>query len=273
MKLKNALLPIGRKHLFHMVQPSIWPFLVSCGFFLLLSGFIYYIHRIYFGSVLVVISLGFIIFCAYSWFSDIITESTYLGQHTLIVKRGLKRGFLLFLVSEFMLFFGFFWALFHSAICPSILLGSIWPPIGLKVISTWGYPFFNTALLVISGFGVTWSHRGIALGLFTEAVDGLLIAIILGIIFLILQCYEYYMTDINIFDGIYASTFYMLTGLHGCHVIIGVLFLLVNFIRLIFNHFTSNHYLGFVFSIWYWHFVDVVWIAVFVSVYWWGGYI
>lgn len=262
----------GRKHLFHIVFPSIWPLLTSISVFFVVSGFIYFIHRIWFGGWFFLFGIMLLLYCSYFWFSDIIIESTFLGYHTLIVKKGLKLGFLLFLVSEFMLFFGFFWAFFHSSICPSILLGSIWPPVGITVISFIGYPFFNTVLLVVSGFAVTWAHRGIALGSLTEALDGLCLSIILGLVFLFLQIYEYNDAYFNISDSIYASTFYMLTGLHGCHVLVGVCFLTVNLIRLLLNHFTTTHYLGFVFSIWYWHFVDIVWIGVFIIVYWWGGY-
>lgn len=264
---------LGRKHLFHMVTPSIWPFFTALALFFFLSGLIFYIHRIWFGGWLVLLGLVNLCICAYYWFSDIITEATFLGFHTLIVRRGLKRGFLLFLVSELMLFFGFFWAFFHSALCPSIIFGSIWPPIGINVIGFSGYPFFNTVLLIISGFAVTWAHRGIALGYLSEVIDGLIVSILLGLCFLGLQIYEYYTATFNIVDSVYASTFYMLTGLHGCHVFVGVFFLIINLIRVCRHHFTVRHYLGLVFAIWYWHFVDIVWIIVFVSVYWWGGYL
>lgn len=148
-----------------------------------------------------------------------------------------------------MLFLGFFWAFFHSSLCPSIVLGSIWPPIGLHIIKTADYPFFNTVLLIVSGFAVTWAHRGIALGSFPEVIDGLLLAIALGLCFLILQINEYYESNFNLNDGIYASTFFMLTGLHGCHVFIGIFLLIFNLIRVCFHHFTSKHYLGLIFSI------------------------
>lgn len=273
MSKKSKLNTHGRNHLFHMVQPSSWPIFTAYGLFIFLSGLIYYMHCLTYGGIYMIAGFILLVYCAYFWFSAIISEATFLGYHTLVVKRGLKRGFLLFLVSELMLFLGFFWAFFHSAFCPSILLGSIWPPIGLTIIGAWGYPFFNTILLIVSGFGVTWAHRGIALGLLVEAIDGLCLAIFLGGLFLILQIYEYYEADFNISDGVYASTFYMLTGLHGCHVFIGVFLLAISLLRLCRQHFTTTHYLGFVFSIWYWHFVDAVWIGVFVAVYWWGGYL
>jgi cytochrome c oxidase subunit 3 len=168
-----------------------------------------------------------------------------------------------------MLFFGFFWAFFHSALCPSIELGAIWPPVGLHVIPVFDFPLFNTFILIISGFSVTWAHRGISLGSFKEAIDGLILTILLGLFFIFLQGLEYYESTFNLQDGIYPSVFFLLTGLHGCHVIVGVCFLFICFISLLFNHFLTNHYLRFVFAVWYWHFVDVVWIILFLTVYCW----
>ena len=171
-----------------------------------------------------------------------------------------------------MLFFGFFWAFFHSALCPSIEIGGIWPPVGLEVIPMFDYPLFNTFILIISGFSVTWVHRAMALGLFKDAIDGFFITITLGFLFILLQGIEYYESTFNLEDGIYPSVFFLLTGLHGCHVIVGVLFLFFCFISLLFNHFLTNHYLRLVFAIWYWHFVDIVWILLYLSLYCWGNW-
>jgi cytochrome c oxidase subunit 3 len=223
-------------------------------------------------SFIFIFGFFLLLWLAICWFNDIINEATFLGYHTLVVRKGLKLGFLLFIASEIMLFFGFFWAFFHSSLCSANDLGSIWPPIGINSIPAYDYPLFNTALLIISGFSVTWVHRGIALGLYRECIDGFFITIILGLFFIILQGMEYYESSFNLNDSVFACTFYMLTGLHGCHVIIGVLFLSVCFIRLLLNHFLCNHYLGLIFAIWYWHFVDGVWILLFLSLYVWGGW-
>ena len=262
---------MGRKrHLFHIVEPSPWPLLSSFGVFLFTTGLIFYMQEysskfFFFGIIILIISSFF-------WFNDIINESSFLGYHTLVVRKGLKYGFMLFITSEIMLFLGFFWASFHSPLCVANNLGAIWPPIGLIIIPVYDYPFSNTILLIVSGFAVTWVHRGIALSSFKECIDGFLITIFLGIFFVILQGMEYYEATFNFNDSIYACTFYMSTGSHGCHVIAGVLFLIVCFIRLLLNHYLNNHYSGLVFAIWYWHFVDGVWILLFLSLYCWGGW-
>jgi cytochrome c oxidase subunit 3 len=255
-----------------MVNNSIWPLLTAVGGFFFVSGMAFYMHRTMYGGLLILLGLIILLLSAFFWFNEIIDESTFKGNHTLVVRIGLKSGFLLFIASEIMLFLGFFWAFFHSALSPSIVLGEIWPPIGIEIIKVMEYPLLNTALLVISGFAVTWAHRGISLGSYKEAVDAFIITIFLGLVFICLQGFEYYESNFNINDSVYASSFYMLTGLHGCHVIIGVLFLCVCFIRLLLNHYLTTHYLGLIFAIWYWHFVDIVWILLFLTVYCWGSW-
>jgi len=263
---------ILKRHLFHIVDPSPWPILAAIGAFLLTSGLAFHMHRILYGGYILLFGGSLLVMVAFHWFRDIINESTYLGYHTLVVRSGLKSGFLLFIASEVMLFLGFFWAFFHSALCPSAEFASIWPPLGIPVIKFFHYPLLNTVILLVSGFSVTWVHRGIALGSFREVIDGFLITICLGILFISLQMFEYNEALFNITDSVYSSTFYMLTGLHGMHVIVGVLFLITCFVRLIRNHFLSNHYLGLVFAIWYWHFVDIVWILLFIVIYCWGNW-
>lgn len=262
----------GKRHLFHLVAPSPWPFFVSLSICELLSGFVFYFHRIEMGSFILIIGLLTLIFCVFSWFRDIIEESSFLGYHTLVVKRGLILGFFLFIISEIMLFFGFFWAFFHSALSPDIFLGGEWPFVGIDPISVYNFPFFNTILLITSGFSITWAHRAVAIRSFSNLIDSLLITIFLGFFFVFLQCSEYYEATFNFDDSIYSCTFYMLTGLHGCHVIIGVFFIFICFVRFLLLHFSSSHYLGFVFALWYWHFVDVVWILLFLTVYVWGSW-
>jgi heme/copper-type cytochrome/quinol oxidase subunit 3 len=134
-------------------------------------------------------------------------------------------------------------------LCPSIEIGSIWPPVGLQVIPVFDFPLFNTFVLIISGFSVTWAHRGISLGSYKDTIDGFVFTIFLGFFFIFLQGLEYYESTFNLQDGIYPSVFFLLTGLHGCHVIIGAFFLLFCFWSLLANHFLTNHYLRFVFAI------------------------
>jgi len=233
------------------------------------SGVAFYVHDVFFGGYFALLGLILVALSAFFWFFDIVQEATYVGHHTLAVRAGLRYGFLLFIVSEIMLFFGFFWAFFHASYSPSILLGYDWPPTGVTEIPVFEFPLFNTALLSISGLSITWAHRGIAIGSFSHSIDAFLITIFLGFFFVLLQMYEYYEASFDISDSIYGTTFYTLTGLHGMHVIIGASFITICFIRLLRRHYLTNHYLGFIFAVWYWHFVDVVWIILFLSVYCW----
>ena len=258
--------------MFHVLEPSLWPFFLAFGLFFFVTGIVFCMHYVVTGYYILIIGLLMLITTSVFWFLDISREAVVNGYHTKIVRQGLKLGFLFFITSEIMLFFGFFWAFFHSALSPSIEVGTIWPPVGLSVISVFEFPLFNTFVLIISGFSVTWVHRAISLGSFKDLVDGFMITILLGLFFIFLQGLEYYESTFNIQDGVYSSAFFMLTGLHGCHVIVGVCFLFICFISLLSNHYLTDHYLRLVFAIWYWHFVDIVWIILFLSVYCWGSW-
>jgi cytochrome c oxidase subunit 3 len=176
-----------RKHLFHIVDPSPWPIVSAFGAFFLLSGVAFYVHDVFFGGYFALLGLLLVALSAFFWFFDIVQEATYVGHHTLAVRAGLRYGFLLFIVSEVMLFFGFFWAFFHASYSPSILLGYDWPPVGVTEIPVFEFPLFNTALLIISGLSITWAHRGIAIGSFSHSIDAFLITIFLGFFFVLLQ--------------------------------------------------------------------------------------
>jgi len=263
--LNNVL---GRKaHLFHVVFPSIWPFVTSIGAFLFLSSIVFYLNGV--SEISLIWSFVILIASICGWFRSIIDEATFKGHHTIVVRRGLIAGFLLFIASEVMLFFGLFWAFFHCAISPAVEVGMIIPALGITTIPYYGVPFFNTALLVASSLSLTLAHKGIIWGSYKYILDGLLITILFGLIFLILQFNEYKSCMYNISDGAFPSAFYMLTGLHGCHVFIGLVWLIINLVRILLRHFTERHYAGFLFSIWYWHFVDIVWIFVYGAVYIW----
>lgn len=148
-------------------------------------------HRIFLGSIIFLLGFILLLLVAFSWFSDIISEATFMGYHTLVVRTGLKSGFLLFIASEIMLFLGFFWAFFHSALSPSILFNVTWPPMGIAFIHAFHFPLLNTIILLVSGFSVTWVHRGLSLGSFKESIDGFILTLILGLTFLLIQIYEY----------------------------------------------------------------------------------
>lgn len=225
---------------------------------------------IFFKGESLLLSLIFILLNAKWWYYEVITESTFSGYHTLIVQLGLQLGFILFLVSEIMLFFGFFWAFFHVSLSPDISLSVFWPPLGIIYIQPLEIPLFNTLLLLLSGFSLTWVHKVVVTNHTKSVIDGWIITIFLGTFFLILQMMEYYESPFSINDSAYGCVFFMLTGLHGFHVFVGVTFILVCLVRYLRKHFTPSHHLGLLFAIWYWHFVDIVWILLYLTVYLWS---
>ena len=260
-----------QKHPFHLVDPSPWPFLASLfTFFCTLSAVLYF-HIFKIGNFYLIISFTFLFIIMFIWWRDVIRESTYEGNHTGLVQQGLRYGIILFIVSEIFFFLSFFWAFFHNSISPSIEIGSIWPPKGISVLNPWNIPFLNTLILLLSGCTVTWSHHAIIANKKKQAVYSLIFTIILAVVFTSLQGHEYNIADFRLSDGIYGSTFYMATGFHGFHVLVGTIALIVCLIRLYNYQLTSQHHFGFESSAWYWHFVDVVWLFLFVSIYWWGG--
>jgi cytochrome c oxidase subunit 3 len=260
----------NQKHPYHLVDPSPWPFLASIGAFALTFGTVMFVHNYSGGWTLLLMGVFTILYTMYVWWRDIIREGTFEGQHTFMVQQGLRQGVLLFIVSEIMFFFAFFWAFFDSSIKPAIAIGSVWPPEGLETLSPWGLPLLNTVILLTSGATVTWAHHAIVAGYKKSAQIGLVFTILLAIFFTSLQLVEYFNSPFSISDGIYGSTFYMATGFHGFHVFVGSCFLIVCLVRLTLNHFTREHHFGFEAAAWYWHFVDVVWLFLFVTIYWWG---
>ena len=259
-----------KKHLYHLVDRSPWPFTTSMGALFLTSGLVCYIHRIQYGLFVFLLGLLILVMSVYVWWRDVVRESTYQGNHTLIVQRGLKLGFILFIVSEVAFFGGFFWAFFHSSLSPSVLLGGVWPPVNITPLNPWGVPLLNTAILLLSGLAITWVHFSIIYGDADSANNGFIVTILLALAFTALQIGEYLTAPFNISDSVFGSAFYSLTGLHGAHVIIGTIFISVCYYRFLNAHFTTKHHLGFEFASWYWHFVDVVWLFLYVFVYIWG---
>lgn len=223
------------------------------------------------GWYLFLLGLSGVIFSMYGWWRDVIREATFEGQHTSVVQKGLRIGVLLFIVSEVMFFFAFFWGFFHVSLNPSPAIGGVWPPQGITPINPWTIPLLNTVILLSSGASVTWAHHAVIAGKKDIAAEGLALTIFLAALFMLLQVNEFISASFSISDGVYGSTFFMTTGFHGLHVTIGGIFLAVIFARLLKDHFTSEHHLGLEAAIWYWHFVDVVWLILFVSLYWWGS--
>lgn len=269
--LKTNTLRRSVYHPFHIVDPSPWPITVAFVVFFTLFGFVLYMHSFKLGFFLFIFGLIATVFNTSLWWRDVVREGTFEGAHTFQVRHGLRFGMVLFIVSEIMLFFAFFWAFFHSTLNPVPEIGGVWPPKGIDVVDPWTIPLLNTALLLTSGSSLTYAHTGLLGGYKDKVKAGLEVTIYLAVIFTALQAFEYVNAPFNITDSVYGSVFYMLTGLHGMHVIVGTLMLLVSYQRFKKEHFTIHNHVGFESAAWYWHFVDVVWIYLFLAVYIWGA--
>jgi len=322
---------LNKSHPFHLVERSKWPIITAFSLgWLLYWVAVWFKNRFVFSTLVwshflghtvlgIVLPLLVFIFSIYNWFTDIHYESRHRGFHTLSVQKGLKIGFILFICSEIMFFFSFFWAFFHSSLSPSVEIGCMWPPRGVETISPFGLPLLNTAILLSSGASITWCHSSYSnltlnrvpeLTLYQiwvwveqeseycicqlknpffkqkkkvkktrpqqlwelEVLKPLLITIFLAILFTLIQVYEYKESYFSFSDGIYGSVFFILTGFHGLHVIVGTIMLTVSYYRIRFDRKTKFHsHIGLELSIWYWHFVDVVWLYLYVIVYYWGN--
>jgi len=261
-----------QKHPFHLVDPRPWPLVASTAAATMLRGAVMWFHGYNGGGATLMFGMCGIVMSMFVWWRDIIREATYEGQHTSMVQLSMRMGMILFITSEVMFFFAFFWAFFHSRMNPTPELGRVWPPKGIDALSAWEVPFLNTIILLTSGATCTWAHHAILMGHRKQAIQGLVVTVILAIIFTLCQVFEYCRASFGISDRVFGSTFYMATGFHGFHVFIGTCFLTVCLIRLAHHQFTQQHHFGFEAAAWYWHFVDVVWLFLFVAVYWWGGH-
>nr|AEP27655.1 cytochrome c oxidase subunit III [Platypus cylindrus] len=258
----------NKSHPFHMVDFSPWPLLGSFGTFGLLMGFIKWFH--FQNPEILFMALMFTILIMYQWWRDIVRESTFQGLHTFSVSLNMRWGMILFITSEVFFFIAFFWTFFHSSLTPSSEIGLIWPPKGISAFNPMEIPLLNTLILLSSGLSITWAHHSLMENNSSSSIQALSITIILGVIFTFLQAFEYIEAPFSISDSIYGSTFFMTTGLHGMHVIVGSTFLMVCLYRLIKNHLSPIHHFGFEAAAWYWHFVDIVWLFLYLSIYWWG---
>lgn len=256
-------------HPFHLVDKRPWPVVGAFGVITLVTGIAKWFHT--FDIRLFILGIVTTVLVIIQWWRDVTREGTYQGHHTAIVGVGLRWGIILFITSEVLFFFSFFWAFFHRRLSPAIEIGAIWPPAGIVAFNPFQIPLLNTAILLASGVSVTWAHHSLMEGNFTQTTEGLVITVLLGLYFTALQALEYYEASFRIADAVYGSTFFVATGFHGLHVIIGTLFLLVCLVRHLKLHFTKGHHFGFEAAAWYWHFVDVVWLFLFISIYWWGN--
>nr|YP_010953278.1 cytochrome c oxidase subunit III [Olinga feredayi]WMQ76535.1 cytochrome c oxidase subunit III [Olinga feredayi] len=255
-------------HPFHLVNYSPWPLTSSFSAMITMSGIIMWFHNN--NTNLFFWGMMFLMMSSYQWWRDIIRESTHQGLHTFKVLSGMKMGMILFIVSEVFFFLSFFWTFFHSSLSPTNEIGLMWPPLNILPFNPFQIPLLNTIILLTSGISVSWTHYSILENNNTQSIISLLITVLLGIYFSILQAYEYMEAPFTLADSVFGSIFFVATGFHGLHVLIGTIFLLMCLIRLNLNHFSSTHHFGFEAAAWYWHFVDIVWLFLYVSVYWWS---
>jgi cytochrome c oxidase subunit 3 len=269
-----------KKHDYHLVDPSPWPVVGSISAFVMAVGLIAWMHKMFPGAVLVLIAglLG-VGYTMIAWWRDVIREAEHEGYHTRVVQISHRYGMILFIASEVMFFVAWFWAYFSTALFPddvhqvmrTELLGGHWPPNGIETFNPWHLPLLNTLILLTSGTTVTWAHHALLHNDREGVKWGLICTIVLGALFTCVQAYEYGHAAFNFSGHIYGATFFMATGFHGAHVLIGTIFLIVCLFRVLKGHFTPTHHLGFEFAAWYWHFVDVVWLFLFACIYVWGA--
>nr|YP_009753995.1 cytochrome c oxidase subunit III [Cheirotonus gestroi]QIT06604.1 cytochrome c oxidase subunit III [Cheirotonus gestroi] len=258
-----------KNHPFHLVDISPWPILGALSAMITMIGIIKWFHL--FDNSLFMLGSVTMMMIMYQWWRDITREGTYQGLHTYPVTMGLRWGMVLFITSEVLFFVSFFWAFFHSSLSPTVELGMMWPPKGIIPFNPLQIPLLNTLILLTSGLTVTWAHHSLMENNYTQALQGLSLTVILGFYFTLLQAYEYIEAPFTIADSVYGSTFFVATGFHGLHVIIGTTFLFTCLVRHSLNHFSCIHHFGFEAAAWYWHFVDVVWLFLYISIYWWGS--
>jgi len=283
------------KHDYHLVDPSPWPFVGSLGAFLLAVGAVgnmkglvgadHPLAFMYGDGAFGGLILGFavVLYTMIGWWGDVIKESRR-GDHTPVVDLHLRYGMIMFIASEVMFFVAWFWIFFEYAIFHEVRAGwdgatlaadfqglGTWPPVGVETFNPWHIPLMNTLILLLSGTTVTWAHHALQHGDRKGATLGLIFTVILGVCFTSLQVVEYMEAHFafSIADGgnLYGSAFFMATGFHGAHVVIGTIFLAVCLFRLLAGQFTPEKHFGLEAAAWYWHFVDVVWLFLFAFVY------
>jgi cytochrome c oxidase subunit 3 len=285
----------AKNHDYHLVEPSPWPIIGSVGAFLFAVGGIVWMRSgadketvvlglDLAGPWLFMLALVIVAYTMIGWWRDTVRESRG-GYHTPVVQLHLRYGMILFIASEVFFFVAWFWAYFDVSLFPSdpqlesrfAVLGGEWPPVGIETFDPWHLPLFNTMVLLLSGTTVTWAHHALLEGDRKGLIWGLVFTVGLGMLFTGVQAYEYAHATFPFGTGcvegecIYGSTFFMATGFHGFHVIVGTIFLAVCLLRAARGHFTREKHFGLEAAAWYWHFVDVVWLFLFAAIYWWGG--
>jgi len=278
----------AKNHDYHILPPSIWPFFGTLSAFIMLFGAVVWMKGsievmglllsaplVLSGPWMFLIGFAGVLYTMFAWWSEVVHEGQ-TGDHTPVVRIGLRYGFIMFIMSEVMFFSAWFWAFFKNALYPmgpmSPLVDGVWPPEGITTFDPWHLPLINTLILLLSGCAATWAHHALVHDNNNrkDMKTGLALAIALGVLFTFFQAYEYSHAAFGFAGNIYGATFFMATGFHGFHVVIGTIFLAICLIRTYKGHFTPEQHVGFEAAAWYWHFVDVVWLFLFASVYIWG---
>ena len=262
----------AKNHDYHLVDPSPWPVVSSISVFILAVGAVQYLHDS--SPWVMLVGLAGVLYSMVVWWRDVLREANQ-GDHTPVVQLHHRYGMILFIASEVMFFVAWFWAYFDASLYPgeaiqasrAALTGGIWPPQGIETFDPWHLPLINTLVLLTSGTTVTWAHHALQHGDRQGLKWGLILTVALGALFTVFQVYEYQHAAFGFSGHIYGSTFYMATGFHGFHVLVGTIFLLVCLMRAIAGHFTPQQHVGFEAAAGYWHFVDVVWLFLFVVIY------
>jgi cytochrome c oxidase subunit 3 len=260
-------------HDYHLVEPSPWPAVGALSGFITAVGAIMFFREL--GPWVLIIGLLGVGYTMIAWWRDVIDEAQNRGDHTPVVQLHLRYGMILFIASEVMFFLAWFWAYFDASLFSgeaiqtsrTALTGGLWPPKGIHTFDPWGLPLINTLILLTSGTTVTWAHHALLHNDRRGLIWGLVCTIVLGAMFTTLQAYEYAHAAFGFSGHIYGSTFFMATGFHGFHVIIGTIFLTVCLFRALAGHFKPEQHFGFEAAAWYWHFVDVVWLFLFACIY------
>ncbi len=270
--------PHAKHHDYHLVDPSPWPAVGSLFAFIMAVGAVSWMHKMYAAAPLVfgIGTIG-VLYTFAAWWTDVVKEAQR-GDHTRVVQLHHRYGMILFIASEVMFFVAWFWAYFNAALFPAdpvhatreVLFGGVWPPKDIQTFDPWHLPLFNTLILLTSGTTATWAHHALLEGDRKGLKYGLMVTIALGVLFSFVQAYEYSHAAFAFKGHVYGATFFMATGFHGFHVLVGTIFLIVCLFRVYAGHFTPKQHLGFEFAAWYWHFVDVVWLFLFVTIYVWG---
>jgi len=274
----------AKNHDYHLVDPSPWPIIGAIGALILAIGAIYWMHNGQTWSVSAGALVGFVIvlYTMFMWWRDIVKES-HQGDHTPVVQLHLRYGMLMFIASEIMFFVAWFWAFFEASLYTDAAIQEArvaltqgqWPPAGMEVFDPWHLPLLNTLILLLSGTTVTWAHHALINNDRNGLKWGLICTVALGALFTMVQAYEYghaaFAFKADNGGNIYSSTFFMATGFHGFHVLVGTIFLIVCLFRALAGHFTPEKHFGFEAAAWYWHFVDVVWLFLFACIYVWGS--